>query len=182
NSINGYNVGILLQSGLSDLQSHWGYVLFTCVNFTMTMVGMMLVDRKGRRFLFIVGTSGIIVSLVSVGILFVRTERLSIDAGAQVQSMVTPNQELTLRFDPAEASTLLTAQGAPGSQIDSNRASLAIIPSSTRTAITQPPLASFALTIPLARLFKSPATPPYPPTRSSPFSRIPLRISTQPAS
>jgi MFS transporter, SP family, solute carrier family 2 (myo-inositol transporter), member 13 len=127
NSINGYNVGILLQSGLSDLQSHWGYVLFTCVNFTMTMVGMMLVDRKGRRFLFIVGTSGIIVSLVGVGILFVRTEKLSIDAGAQVQSMVTSNQELALRFDPAEASTLLTAQGASGSQIDSNRASLAII-------------------------------------------------------
>jgi MFS transporter, SP family, solute carrier family 2 (myo-inositol transporter), member 13 len=127
NSINCYNVGILLQSGLSDLQSHWGYVLFTCVHFTLTMVGMMLVDRKGRRFLFIVGTSGIIVSLVGVGILFVRTEKLSIDAGAQVQSMVTPNQELTLRFDPAEASTLLTAQGASGSQIDSNRASLAII-------------------------------------------------------
>jgi MFS family permease len=127
NSINGYNVGILLQSGLSDLQSHWGYVLFTCVNFTMTMVGMMLVDRKGRRFLFTVGTSGIIVSLVGVGILFVRTEKFSIDAGAQVQSMVTPNQELTLRFDPAEASTLLAAQGSTGSQIDNNRASLAII-------------------------------------------------------
>lgn len=127
NSINGYNVGILLQSGLSDLQSHWGYVLFTCVNFTMTMVGMMLVDRKGRRFLFIVGTSGIIVSLVGVGILFMRTEKFSIDAVAQIQSMVTPNQELTLRFDPAEASRLLAAQGATGSQINSNRASLAII-------------------------------------------------------
>ena len=127
NSIIGYNVGILLQSGLSDLQSHWGYVLFTCVNFSMTMVGMMLVDRKGRRFLFIVGTSGIIVSLIGVGTLFMRTEKFSVDAGAQVQSMVTPNQELTLRFDPAEASTLLAAQGGAGSQIDNNRASLAII-------------------------------------------------------
>jgi MFS transporter, SP family, solute carrier family 2 (myo-inositol transporter), member 13 len=127
NSIIGYNVGILLQSGLSDLQAHWGYVLFTCVNFSMTMVGMMLVDRKGRRFLFIVGTSGIILSLVGVGILFLRTEKLSIDAGEQVQSMVTPNQELTLRFDPAEASRLIAAEGAAGSQIDSNRASLAII-------------------------------------------------------
>jgi len=127
NSIIGYNVGILLQSGLSDLQSHWGYVLFTCVNFTMTMVGMMLVDRKGRRFLFIVGTSGIIASLVGVGILFVRTEKFSIDAAAQVQSMVTPNQELTLRFDPVEASTLLASRGATGGQIDSKRASLAII-------------------------------------------------------
>jgi MFS transporter, SP family, solute carrier family 2 (myo-inositol transporter), member 13 len=127
NSIIGYNVGILLQSGLSDLQAHWGYVLFTAVNFSMTMVGMMLVDRKGRRFLFIVGTSGIIVSLVGVGILFLRTEKFSVDAGSQVQSMVAPNQELTLRFGPTVASNLLAAQGGANGKIDSNRASLAII-------------------------------------------------------
>jgi MFS transporter, SP family, solute carrier family 2 (myo-inositol transporter), member 13 len=127
NSINGYNVGILLQSGLSDLHAHWGYVLFTFVNFSMTIVGMMLVDRKGRRFLFIVGTSGIIVSLVGVGILFVRTEKLSVDAGSQVQSMVGADQELTMHFDQAEASKLLAAQGSASQQIESNRASLAII-------------------------------------------------------
>jgi MFS family permease len=127
NSIIGYNVGILLQSGLSDLQAHWGYVLFTCVNFSLTMVGMMLVDRMGRRFLFIVGTSGIIVSLVGVGILFLRTEKLSFDAGSQVQSMVGPNQELTLHFDQAEASSLLSGAGDASKQIESNRASLAII-------------------------------------------------------
>jgi MFS family permease len=127
NSINGYNVGILLQSGLSDLHAHWGYVLFTFVNFSMTIVGMMLVDRKGRRFLFIVGTSGIIVSLVAVGILFVRTEKLSVDAGSQVQSMVGADQELTMHFDQAEASQLLAAQGSASQQIESNRASLAII-------------------------------------------------------
>jgi MFS family permease len=127
NSIIGYNVGILLQSGLSDLQAHWGYVLFTCVNFSMTAVGMMLVDRKGRRFLFIVGTSGIILSLIGVGMLFLRTEKLSVDAGAQVQSMVSPDQQLTLRFDPVEAGKLLAAQGAAGSRIDGKRASLAII-------------------------------------------------------
>jgi MFS family permease len=127
NSINGYNVGILLQSGLSDLHAHWGYVLFTFVNFTMTIVGMMLVDRKGRRFLFIIGTSGIIISLVGVGILFLRTEKLSVDAAAQIQSMVGGDQQLTLRFDQTEASQLLAAQGSAGSQIESNRASLAII-------------------------------------------------------
>ncbi|MGA2537398.1 MAG: MFS transporter, partial [Terracidiphilus sp.] len=127
NSINGYNVGILLQSGLSDLQAHWGYVLFTIVNFTMTMVGMMLVDRKGRRFLFIVGTSGIIVSMIGVGILFLRTEKLSVDAASQVQSMVGPSQELTLHFDQAEASRFLGAIGDQGKQISSDRASLAII-------------------------------------------------------
>jgi MFS transporter, SP family, solute carrier family 2 (myo-inositol transporter), member 13 len=47
NSIIGYNTGILLQSGLSDLASHWGYVIFTVVNFLATTIGMTLVDRKG---------------------------------------------------------------------------------------------------------------------------------------
>ena len=93
----------------------------------MTIVGMTLVDRKGRRFLFIVGTSGIIVSMVSVGILFLRTEKLSFNAGPQVQSMVGADQELTLHFDQAEASRLLAAAGDAGRQIESNRASLAII-------------------------------------------------------
>ena len=127
NSIIGYNAGILLQSGLSDLHAHWGYVIFTVVNFLMTMVGMVLVDRKGRRFLFIVGTSGIIISLIGVGILFLRTEKLSIDARSQVQSMVGADQELALRFDQAQASRLLAASGNTAGQIESNRASLAII-------------------------------------------------------
>jgi MFS family permease len=127
NSIIGYNTAILLQSGLSDLHAHWGYVLFTVVNFLMTMVGMVLVDRKGRRFLLILGTGGIIVSLIGVGILFVRTEGASLDARAAVQSMAGANQELTLRFDQPEAARLLAAQGDAARQIDSGRASLAII-------------------------------------------------------
>jgi MFS family permease len=127
NSIIGYNASILLQSGLSDLHAHWGYVVFTCVNFLMTMVGMVLVDRKGRKFLFILGTSGIIVSLVGVGVLFLRTEKLSVDSRYQVESLAGTNQELTLHFDPAAARQLLAAQGSAGKQIDSNRASLAII-------------------------------------------------------
>jgi len=127
NSIIGYNTGILLQSGLSDLHAHWGYVLFTMVNFLMTMFGMVLVDRKGRRFLFILGTGGIIASLVGVGILFLRTEKVGVDARAQVQSMVGVDQELTLHFDPTQANALLAAQPSAGAGIDRNRASLAII-------------------------------------------------------
>ncbi len=127
NSIIGYNAGILLQSGLSDLYSHWGYVVFTLVNFLMTVVGMVLVDRKGRKFLLILGTSGIIVSLIGVGVLFLSTEKLSLDSRDVVQTMVGLNQELSLRFDQAEASRLLAAKGATGSGISSNRASLAII-------------------------------------------------------
>jgi MFS transporter, SP family, solute carrier family 2 (myo-inositol transporter), member 13 len=127
NSIIGFNAGILMQSGLNDLSAHWGYVLFTLVNFAMTAVGMTLVDRKGRRFLFILGTSGIIVALVWVGISFLRTEKLSVDVGSQIQALVSPAQELTLRFDPAEATKLLSTAGHMGNEIDAGRASLAII-------------------------------------------------------
>jgi MFS family permease len=127
NSLNGFNTSILLQSGLSDLHAHWGYVLFASVNFLLTMVGMMLVDRVGRRFLFILGTSGIIVSLVGVGLLFLRTEKASVDVRQQVQSMVGPGQEMTLRFDQAEANKLLMAQDHRGDGIQTDRASLAII-------------------------------------------------------
>ena len=127
NSIIGYNTGILLQSGLSDLHAHWGYVFFTVVNFLMTMVGMVLVDRKGRRFLLVLGTSGIAVALIGVGILFLRTERVSLDTRDQVQAMAGTNQELTLRFDQAAAERLLAASGPAGRQVESDRASLAII-------------------------------------------------------
>jgi MFS family permease len=127
NSIIGYNTGILLQSGLSDLHAHWGYVVFTVVNFTMTMVGMALVDRKGRKFLLVLGTSGIILSLVSVGVMFLRTEKQSVDCRNLLQANVGASQDLTLRFDPAAASRLLAGEGQAGSAIRSDRASLAII-------------------------------------------------------
>jgi len=127
NALIGYNTSILLQGGLSDLYAHWGYVVFTSMNFLLTMVGMALVDRKGRKFLLILGTSGIIVSLVAVGTLFLRTEKVSLDARSQVQAMITPSQELTLPFDRQIAGQLLTAQGDAGKRIDADRASLAII-------------------------------------------------------
>jgi MFS transporter, SP family, solute carrier family 2 (myo-inositol transporter), member 13 len=127
NSIIAYNGPIMQQGGLSDLYSHWGLAIFMAVNFLMTFVGMVLVDRKGRKFLLTIGTSGIILSLVGVGILFLRTEKLSLDAGSQVETLVTPSQELTLHFDRDVAAKLLAAQGDAGKQIDAGRASLAII-------------------------------------------------------
>jgi MFS transporter, SP family, solute carrier family 2 (myo-inositol transporter), member 13 len=127
NSIIGYNVGILLQSGLSDVAAHWGYVIFTIVNFVMTFVGMQLIDRKGRKFLFILGTSGIIVALITVGTLFLNTERLSVDRRDQLQAKVDANQELKLRFDRSEAEKLLASGGDTPREIASDRASLTVI-------------------------------------------------------
>ena len=109
NSIIGYNANILLQSGLSDVQAHWGYVLFTIVNFLMTIGGILLVDRKGRKFLLSVGSAGIIVSLLCTGTLFRGTEKLRVDSRSAVQSMVSADQKLTLRYDNQMADTLLAA-------------------------------------------------------------------------
>jgi len=62
-----------------------------------------------------------------VGILFLRTEKVSLDARSQVQAMISPSQELTLPFNRSQAAELLSAQGDAGKRIDANRASLAII-------------------------------------------------------
>jgi MFS family permease len=127
NSVVQYNTDILLQSGLSDLHAHWGYVIFTCVNFLMTIVGMLLVDRKGRRFLLITGTSGIVLSFLCVGIFFLRTEKQSIDCANLIQAKVDANQRVTLIFDPAEAKKLLQDEHYSAGEIDPNRASMAVI-------------------------------------------------------
>lgn len=126
NSIIGYNTGILIQSGLSDLAAHWGYVVFTIVNFLLTIVGVTLVDRIGRRFLLIVGTGGIIVSLVAVGIGFLRTEARSVDARSAVQQRLAEDQQMTLRFTPLAAEQLLAQSGQEG-RMDPGRVTLAII-------------------------------------------------------
>jgi MFS transporter, SP family, solute carrier family 2 (myo-inositol transporter), member 13 len=107
NSIIGYNTDILLQSGLSDVHAHWGYVVFTVINFLMTVIGLALVDRKGRKFLFVLGTSGIIVSLLFVATLFLQTEGQRHDVGGTLQQMVTADQALSLPFDQAEARRLI---------------------------------------------------------------------------
>ncbi|HEY6767621.1 MAG TPA: MFS transporter [Candidatus Sulfotelmatobacter sp.] len=114
NSIIGYNTNILLQSGLSDVQAHWGYVLFTLVNFLMTIGGVMLVDRKGRKFLLSVGSAGIIISLICTGVLFRHTESLRVDCKATVQSLVNGDQRVTLAYDNSLARKLLAS--TPGSE------------------------------------------------------------------
>ena len=112
NSIIAYNANILLQSGLSDLAAHIGYVLFTFVNFFATIGGVMLVDRKGRKFLLEVGTAGIIVSMICAGALSLRTEKVRVDVKNNVQSMVSPEQKLSLLYNQELASRLDPNAGA----------------------------------------------------------------------
>jgi len=114
NSIIAYYVNILLQSGLPDFTAHLGYVLFTVVNFAMTLGGVVLVDRKGRKFLLSLGTAGIIVSLICTGVLFLRSEKLRVDCKTAVQSMVTADQKLALSYNQELATRLTDGRLTPG--------------------------------------------------------------------
>jgi MFS transporter, SP family, solute carrier family 2 (myo-inositol transporter), member 13 len=84
------------------------------VNFFMTMVAVMLVDRKGRKFLLTLGSAGIILSLLCTGVLFRRTEQQQVDASGAVQAMVAADQTLTLSFDQHTADTLLAGNAVSG--------------------------------------------------------------------
>jgi len=96
NTIIGYNTDILPQSGLSDVKAHWGYVIFTLLNFLMTVAAMTLVDRKGRRFLMVVGTTGMMLSLAMTGCMFRSAEQRGVDVTAQLRDRVGPEQELSI--------------------------------------------------------------------------------------
>jgi MFS family permease len=125
NSIIGYNTNILLQSGLSDVAAHWGYVVFTIINFLVTFGGVVLVDRKGRKFLLSLGTAGIIVSMICAGVLFLRTENLRIDAKNAVQSMARDDQTLELAYNETTAQKLLSS--VAGNSVTDRPTSLVVI-------------------------------------------------------
>ncbi len=113
NSIIGYNATILIQAGLNDFQAHWGYMLFTTMNFLLTIVGVMLVDRIGRKKLLSIGTAGIIVSLICTGLLFQHSQQKRHDCASALAAMITRGQRLSLSFNPAMAAKLLARPHNP---------------------------------------------------------------------
>ncbi|HET7101265.1 MAG TPA: MFS transporter, partial [Terriglobia bacterium] len=100
NSIIGYNTAILIQSGLSDVAAHWGYILFTLVQAGATVIGMVLVDRKGRTFLLSLGTAGIVIALCATAFLFHRGERNRVEVRQVVQAMVNGKESLNIHYTP----------------------------------------------------------------------------------
>lgn len=104
NSILAYVVNILNQAGLPGSVANYGDVSIKILNCIMTVVAVMLVDRKGRKFLLSVGSGGIILCLAMAGILFYQAERGRTDYVEVVRPMVAQNQEggsLSFTFDAA---------------------------------------------------------------------------------
>ena len=74
NSVLAYIVDVLKQAGLDGSVANQGDLVVKILNMVMTIVAMVLVDRKGRKFLLTVGTTGIIVGLLGVAALFLNAE------------------------------------------------------------------------------------------------------------
>lgn len=111
NSIIPYNTTILLQAGLNDYWAHFGSLIFSWVNFLITLVAVILVDRKGRKFLLTLGTGGIILSMIATGLIFHQTEARHVDVAPAIQAMVKSDQTASFQFDRATADKLLASVG-----------------------------------------------------------------------
>ncbi|MEI9961835.1 MAG: MFS transporter [Limisphaerales bacterium] len=111
NSIIIYNTTIFIQAGFSDKQAHLCNLFFTLTNFLATIGAILLVDRKGRKFLLSIGSAGVIISLLATGFIFQKTESQRVDVKDALQAtVIASNQTAVVEFDEATAEKLLLAQ------------------------------------------------------------------------
>lgn len=116
NSILAYVVNILNQAGLPGSVANWGDVTVKMVNALMTVIALVLVDRKGRKFLLMLGSGGIVLSLLAMALLFVQSERGLADVRPALQQQVT-GDALALEFDAAQWQRLGAAATAQPQQL-----------------------------------------------------------------
>ena len=76
NSVLGYSVTMFQKAGLSGAFANWADFTFKVVMFVMTALACVLVDTRGRRFLMLVGTAGVLLGLV-----FATASFLALDHG-----------------------------------------------------------------------------------------------------
>ena len=74
NSVLNYTVKIFQETGLKGEFANWGDLTIKIINMVMTIIACALVDKKGRKFLLKLGTSGIILGLCGVGTTFLALQ------------------------------------------------------------------------------------------------------------
>jgi MFS family permease len=116
NSVLAYAVNILHQAGLPGAVANWADVSIKLLNALMTVVALVLVDRKGRKFLLMLGTGGITVALLGAALLFLRSEHGRLDVQAALQHQVT-GHTLSLPMDQAQWERLDGNAGAQPQQL-----------------------------------------------------------------
>ncbi len=70
NSVLNYTVDIFKETGMTGVFANFSDLAIKLVNVFMTVIACALVDKKGRKFLLKLGTSGIIIGLCGVGTIF----------------------------------------------------------------------------------------------------------------
>ena len=100
NSILQFMSTILQKAGLDPVAASGYGTVIKIVNSVMTIVAILLVERKGRVFLLKIGTGGIIASLCVLAAIFYHLEAQRVDVQAQVTAMVKDGK---LDFDLAAA-------------------------------------------------------------------------------
>ncbi len=87
----------------------------------MTFGGVVLVDRKGRKFLLGIGTAGIIVSLICTGVLFLRTEVHRVDAkgACPIHGHSRSTTHIALQQEPLAARLLHATPASLGPRSES---------------------------------------------------------------
>ena len=114
NSILGFLVIILKQAGMSASHATSGDVAVKVLQCIMTIVGVALVDKKGRRFLLKLGTGGIIIALLAGAFVFHAFEAQRVDVKEKVHAAVQSNAlDLPLAATTSGATLAPTATGGP---------------------------------------------------------------------
>ncbi len=109
NSVLAYVVNILNQAGLPGATANMADVGLKLLNAIMTVLAVLLVDRKGRKFLLMLGSGGIVIALLAAGLLFRSAESEQRDVSAIVAAQAR-GDTLSLRLD----AKTLKALGAHG--------------------------------------------------------------------
>lgn len=78
NTIIYYSPKIFLMSGFADAKAAvWASVSVGVVNVAFTIISLFMIDRLGRRKLYFIGLTGMIIALAALGILFANQASLS---------------------------------------------------------------------------------------------------------
>ena len=111
NSVLAYVVNILNQAGLPGATANMADVGLKLLNAIMTVVAVLLVDRKGRKFLLMLGSGGIVVALLAAGLLFRSAESEQRDVSATVAAQAK-GDTLSLRLDAKTLKALGAQNGS----------------------------------------------------------------------
>lgn len=114
NSILAYAVNILHQAGLPGAAANGADVAIKLLNAVMTVVALVLVDRKGRKFLLMLGSGGIALSLMAAGTLFLQAEGDRVDVRPALQQMVADD---SLRVQDAQWQQLIPTHDNQAQQL-----------------------------------------------------------------